>query len=91
MHFHIIPKDDDGRGLGTTGKFWRSHPIDKATAPALAEKIAAIITGSGGGSSSSAGGADDGAAADAGNAAPPQVETVPAEGANLPATAATSL
>ena len=45
MHFHIIPKTDEGHGLGTQGKFWKSKPIDKTEAPLLAAKIAALISG----------------------------------------------
>ena len=87
MHFHIIPKDADGRGLGTTGKFWRSHPIDKDTAAALADKISAIITGSGAGAGGGGGGGGGGDGGDgdgdgsAGDAAAPDAgaeEALPA-------------
>jgi len=44
VHFHIIPKHDDGSGLMTKGKsFWPSKPLDKAAAAVLAEKIAQNI------------------------------------------------
>eukprot|EP00750_Incisomonas_marina_P003405 INCI13100.1.p2 GENE.INCI13100.1~~INCI13100.1.p2 ORF type:complete len:146 (-),score=31.28 INCI13100.1:179-616(-) len=53
VHFHIIPKTENG-GLGTTGKFWKSRPIDKAAAPVLASKIADFIAAESAGSSANA-------------------------------------
>jgi len=43
VHFHIIPKPDNGGGLGFRGSFWKSKPIDKAAASELAAKISALI------------------------------------------------
>lgn len=67
VHFHIIPKTEAG-GLGTTGKFWRARPIDKATAPALASKIAELIAADSASAGSSANAADEETAAEASGA-----------------------
>ena len=40
VHFHIIPKLPDGRGLGIGCK---TGELDKASAPQLAQKIAALL------------------------------------------------
>ena len=40
VHFHIIPKFDDGRGLGIG---WNATPIDHAAGAALAGKVAARL------------------------------------------------
>lgn len=40
VHFHIIPRFDDGRGLGIT---WMPAPIDHTAGAALAAKIAARL------------------------------------------------
>jgi histidine triad (HIT) family protein len=40
VHFHIIPKPSPDQGLGIE---WPARPIDHASAPALAAKIAAAI------------------------------------------------
>lgn len=40
VHFHIIPKPDDARGLGVD---WPAQRLDHATAPALAAKIRAAL------------------------------------------------
>lgn len=40
VHFHIIPKFPDGRGLGIG---WKPAPIDQAAAPDLAAAIAARV------------------------------------------------
>ncbi len=74
VHFHIIPKTDDGRGLGTSGNFWKSRPIDKAEAPVLAAKIAALIK------------QEDDGAEDAGGAA--RTSTGSVEAGSVPAAAA---
>lgn len=40
VHFHIIPKPDEARGLGIR---WPSQPLDQAKAPELAAKIRAAL------------------------------------------------
>ena len=40
VHFHIIPKYEDGRGLGIS---WKAAPIDHAAGAALAAKVAARL------------------------------------------------
>ena len=40
VHFHIIPKYEDGRGLGIG---WKAAPIDHAAGAALAAKVAARL------------------------------------------------
>lgn len=40
VHFHIIPKYDDGSGLGIV---WRPAPLDEQQAPALAQAIAEAV------------------------------------------------
>jgi histidine triad (HIT) family protein len=40
VHFHIIPKMPDGRGLGVD---WRIQPFDHAAGAALAQKIASSL------------------------------------------------
>ena|SRR5688572_19733291 len=40
VHFHIIPKPDEQRGLGVG---WPSRPLDAAEGKALAEKLARAI------------------------------------------------
>lgn len=40
VHFHIIPRYDDGTGLGIE---WRARKMDPATGPALAAAIAAAV------------------------------------------------
>lgn len=40
VHFHIIPKLADGRGLGID---WPSSPVDPAAAAAMAARIAAEV------------------------------------------------
>ena len=42
VHFHIIPKHADGRGLGIG---WNAEPIDHAAGAALAGKVAARLRG----------------------------------------------
>ena len=42
VHFHIIPKHADGRGLGIG---WNAAPIDHAAGAALAGKVAARLRG----------------------------------------------
>ena len=42
VHFHIIPKYADGRGLGIG---WNAAPIDHAAGAALAGKVAARLRG----------------------------------------------
>ncbi len=41
VHFHIIPKYSDGRGLGLT---WNAGRVDHAEAAALATRIRAAIS-----------------------------------------------
>ena len=40
VHFHIIPKMDDGKGLGIG---WRAGKLDPAAATELAARIAALV------------------------------------------------
>lgn len=40
VHFHIIPKLDDGRGLGVG---WKTGSLDSAEGAALAEKLRAAL------------------------------------------------
>ncbi|MFZ4723045.1 MAG: HIT family protein [Phycisphaerales bacterium] len=42
VHFHIIPRLEDGRGLGI---HWNAMPIDHAAGAALAAKVAARLRG----------------------------------------------
>jgi histidine triad (HIT) family protein len=42
VHFHIIPKADDGSGLGLG---WRTQPLDPEEARKLAEDLAARLAG----------------------------------------------
>lgn len=42
VHFHIIPRLEDGRGLGI---HWNATPIDHAAGTALAAKVAARLRG----------------------------------------------
>jgi histidine triad (HIT) family protein len=42
VHFHVIPRFEDGRGLGID---WRASPIDHAAGAALAARIAARLRG----------------------------------------------
>jgi histidine triad (HIT) family protein len=42
VHFHVIPKFDDGRGLGIG---WKPAPIDHAAGAALAAKVSARLRG----------------------------------------------
>ena len=42
VHFHVIPKFEDGRGLGVG---WKAAPIDHAAGAALAQKVAARLRG----------------------------------------------
>jgi len=40
VHFHVIPKFEDGRGLGIG---WTAAPIDHAAGAALAQRVAARL------------------------------------------------
>ena len=40
VHFHVIPKTDDGHGLGVG---WRPSPLDHAEGASLAARIASAI------------------------------------------------
>ena len=40
VHFHVIPKFEDGRGLGIG---WKATPLDHATGAELARRIAADL------------------------------------------------
>jgi histidine triad (HIT) family protein len=42
VHFHIIPKPDEQRGLGVR---WPSRSLDTSEGKALAEKLAKAVTG----------------------------------------------
>ena len=42
VHFHVIPKFEDGRGLGIA---WKSAPLDHAAGAALATRVAARLRG----------------------------------------------
>ncbi|NBX24625.1 MAG: HIT domain-containing protein [Planctomycetes bacterium] len=40
VHFHVIPRFEDGRGLGLA---WKASPLDAASGAALAKRIAAEL------------------------------------------------